>query len=232
MFLQFDNIKNKYDFFEFLVTTKEVDGKNKEDIKKVCKKANLNFDNLTSNIQTHSDIVNIVDKENIGTKKEGDALITNLKNVPLLIFTADCVPISIIDTQNKAVGLVHAGWRGTYEKISKKTIQKMKEKYNSNPKDLVCIIGPSIGGCCYEVSEELVQKFNANFTNTSEKFYKIKDGKYMLDLWKINEQILNEAGVFEVINLNLCTVCSNDKFYSYRKNNQTPKRIATILELK
>ena len=91
----------------------------------VCKEGNFNINNLTSNIQIHSDIVNKIDENNIGQKKDGDALITNITNVPLLIFTADCVPIAIIDKKHKAIGLSHAGWRGTYDLIAKKTIDEM-----------------------------------------------------------------------------------------------------------
>ena len=140
----------------------------------------------------------------------------------------------IIDKKNKAIGLAHAGWRGTYDRISEKTIDKMIENYNTNVKDLVCVIGPSIGPCCYEISEELVEKFNMNFTNSTEKFYKIEEDKYKLDLWKINEYILKECGVKDenIINLNLCTSCNSDKFHSYRKHNQTSERIGTILQIK
>ena len=231
MFITFDEFDKKYDFFKLVVTTKEVDGKSREDIQNVCKKAGLNINNLTSNIQIHSDIVNTIDKNTISTKKEGDSLITNLKEVPLLIFTADCVPISLIDTKNKAIGLIHAGWRGTYEEISKKTILSMKNTYNSKEEDLIAIIGPSIGPCCYEVSSDLVEKFSEKFINLDENFYKVENEKYMLDLWKINEYILKSCNVTEIINLNLCTVCNNDKFYSYRKDNKTTKRIATLLQL-
>jgi YfiH family protein len=216
------------------ITLSSVDSKSREDMTLVCEDANFNINNLTSNIQIHSDIVNKIDEGNIGQKLEGDALITNIPNVPLLIFTADCVPIAIIDKKNKAIGLAHAGWRGTYDEIAKKTIEKMKENYNTNSEDLVCMIGPSIGACCYEVSKDLVEKFNMNFTNSNEKFYTIEEDRYKLDLWKVNEYILKECGVKEdnIVNLNLCTSCNSDKFHSYRKHNQTLKRIGTILQIK
>ena len=154
--------------------------------------------------------------------------------MPLLVFTADCVPIAIIDTKNKAIGAVHAGWRGTYEKIAQKTIEEMSKNYNTNPDDIVCVIGPSIGPCCYEVSKELVEKFNTNLTNCEEKFYIIDEERYYLDLWKINQYILQASGVnkYNIINLNLCTSCNADKFHSYRKHQQTPERIGMIIEIK
>lgn len=229
-----EEINDKIDFINFAITLSNIDSKSRQDMELVCKEGNFNINNLTSNIQIHSDIVNKIDENNIGQKKDGDALITNITNVPLLIFTADCVPIAIIDKKHKAIGLSHAGWRGTYDLIAKKTIDEMTKNYNTNPDDLVCIIGPSIGPCCYEVSQELAEKFNTNFTNSTEKLYTIEDGKYKLDLWKVNKYIIKECGVKDenIINLKICTSCNSDKFHSYRKHNQTPKRIGTILQIK
>lgn len=233
-FIRVNEIEKNLDFVNLAVTLKNVDAKSKDDMLTVCKKGNFNFKNLTSNVQIHSDIVNVVEKCDIGLKKDGDALITNLTNTPLLIFTADCVSIALIDKKNKAIGLIHAGWRGTYSKIVKNTIDKMIEKYNTNPEDIVSVIGPSIGRCCYEVSEELIEKFNTILTNKDEKFYIIKEGKYHLDLWNVNEQILKECNVKKenIINLNICTSCESDRFHSYRKHDKTNERIGMILEIK
>lgn len=233
-YITVQQINENIDFVNLAITLNNVDSKSIDDMKMVCKDANFNIENLTNNIQIHSDIVNKIDEDNIGEKKDGDALITNIPNIPILIFTADCVPIAIIDKKNKAIGLVHAGWKGTYNSIAKKTIDKMIDNYNTNPKDLVCVIGPSIGPCCYEVSKDLVEKFNMNFTNNNKKFYTIEEDEYKLDLWEINEYILKECGVKDenIINLKLCTSCNSDKFHSYRKHNQTLKRIGTILQIK
>ena len=100
------------------------------------------------------------------------------------------MPVALIDTKNKAIALCHAGWRGTYSKITKNAIDKMIKLYNTNPEDIVCAIGPSIGSCCYEVSKDLIEKFNTIITNNEEKFYIIREDKYYLDLWKVNELIL------------------------------------------
>ena len=222
------------DSFNLAVTYKSLDAKLKEDMKKVCDGCGFTFENMTSNIQIHSDIVNVVDESSICDKEEGDALVTNLKNVPLLIFTADCVPISIIDNVNKAIGLVHAGWRGTYEQISMKTIEKMQELYNSKPENLVCIIGPSIGPCCYEVSKDLIDKFVDRFEKTTDNIYESHDESVFLNLWSVNKSILKNSGVKEenIHDMNLCTSCRSDEFYSYRKDDKTLGRIGTILEIK
>ena len=225
--------KEGLEFVDIAITTTNIDAKNLDDVNNAFKDV-FTLKNLSKNKQIHSNIVNKVDKDNIGQIIDGDAIITNEKNVPLLILTADCVPVVLVDKVNKAVGLVHAGWRGTYGKICSETLQSMKENYNTNTEDVVAIIGPSIGKCCYEVSYDLVEKFSALLPNADEKIYEIRDEKYYLDLWEINTQILKEFGVLKsnIINMNICTSCKCDRFFSYRKHDKTPKRIGTFIEIK
>ena len=221
--------KEGLEFVDIAITTTNIDAKNLDDVNNAFKDV-FTLKNLSKNKQIHSNIVNKVDKDNIGQIIDGDAIITNEKNVPLLILTADCVPVVLVDKVNKAVGLVHAGWRGTYGKICSETLQSMKENYNTNTEDVVAIIGPSIGKCCYEVSYDLVEKFSALLPNADEKIYE----KYYLDLWEINTQILKEFGVLKsnIINMNICTSCNCDRFFSYRKHDKTTKRIGTFIEIK
>lgn len=233
-YIRFEEFDKKCDFVNLAFSNINIDMASKSDKENLCKELNMNFDNLTNNKQTHSDIVNIIKKEDIGKIKEGDALVTNLKKTPLLVFVADCVPVAIVDPKKEAVALCHAGWRGTYSKITQKSIENMEKLYGTNPEDLVCVLGPSIGPCCYEVSKDLIEKFNTIITNRDEKFYIIKENKYYLDLWKVNELILTSCGVKKenIVNLNICTSCNSDKFHSYRKHNQTTKRLGMILEVK
>lgn len=225
--------KKELEFVKIAITKNNMDAKNLDDIQNTFKNI-FNLKNLTKNKQIHSNIVNVIDKNNIGSIIDGDALITNEKNVPLLILTADCVPIILVDTVNKAIGVVHAGWRGTYGKICQETIKKMQQNYNTESKDIIAIIGPSIGSCCYEVSYDLIDKFKKILQNTNEELYKIKDKKYYLDLWKINTQMLEEFGVLEsnILNMDICTSCKCETFYSYRKHDKTQKRIGTFIEIK
>lgn len=233
-YITVDRIENGLDFIKLAITTTNIDAKNEDDLFKTFTREEFNLINLTRNSQIHSSIVNKIDENNIGQRIDGDALITNILQVPLLILTADCVPIVIVDPINKAIGIAHAGWRGTYDKISEKTIEKMKNNYNSDPKDLICVIGPSIGPCCYEVSKDLAEKFNTNLANYAEKFDIIKDDKHYLDLWKVNEFMLKGCRVKEknIINLQICTNCNYDKFYSYRKHDKTSKRIGTMIQIR
>lgn len=109
----------------------------------------------------------------------------------------------------------------------------MKELYNSKEEDLICVIGPSIGEYCYEVSEELYKKFKSKFNSNKEILYSKKNKSYYLNLQNINKNILKNCGVKieNIIDLNICTNCNADKFYSYRAHNQTPQRIGTLLEI-
>lgn len=225
--------KKELEFVKIAITKNNIDAKNLDDIQNTFKNI-FNLKNLTKNKQIHSNIVNVIDKNNIGSIIDGDALITNEKNVPLLILTADCVPIILVDIVNKAIGVVHAGWRGTYGKICQETIKKMQQNYNTKSKDIIAIIGPLIGSCCYEVSYDLIDKFKKILQNANDEIYKIRDEKYYLDLWKINIQMLEEFGVLEsnILNMDICTSCKCETFYSYRKHDKTQKRIGTFIEIK
>lgn len=233
-YIRFEEFNKKCEFANLAFSNINIDMASKIDRENLCKELNMNFKNITYNKQIHSDIVNIVQQKDIGDIKEGDALVTNLKKAPLLIFVADCVPVAIADKKNKAVALCHAGWRGTYSKITQKSIEYMKKIYNTQAKDLICVLGPSIGPCCYEVSKDLIEKFELIINEKDEKFYEVKNDKYYLDLWKANELILRSCGVDKknIINLNICTSCNSDKFHSYRKHNKTTKRLGMVLEIK
>ena len=221
-------------YADIFVTDKSVDAKSPEDMKKICADLNFNYDKFTDCIQIHSDKIVDVKNENTGQREEADALITVVKDVPLAIYTADCVPIVIVDRRKKVVADIHAGWRGTHAKITTKTVDKMVSEYGCSTEDMFCFIGPSIGRCCYEVSEELINKFNTIITKENLKFYIIEKERYYLDLWEINKYFLKETGISDenIECCNLCTSCNNDRFFSYRKDNKTEKRIGTMVQIK
>ncbi len=232
MYIDFDSA-NECDFAKVVFTTKELDMSIFDDRKKICKDLNFDFDNLTYNKQVHGNNVVIVDKNNIGNIEEADGIMTNIAGVPIMVFVADCVSIAFIDVENKVIGCVHAGWRGTYEEISTNIINKMKTIFKSKDENIKCIIGPAIGSCCYEVSYDLVEKFNIKFTNSNEKIYIMKDEKYYLDLFKINEYILIKNGIKRenIFNPNLCTYCDENTFHSYRRENTTSKRMGMVMQI-
>ena len=123
-------------------------------------------------------------------------MVTNEKGVTLVTYYADCTPLFFVDTKNKAIGLAHAGWRGTVGRIGEKVLKTMKENYVTNPQDVKVCIGPAISKCCYEVDSPVAEKFLELEGRDSSKFVFDKgEGKYMLDLLECNRQIVVSAGV-------------------------------------
>ena len=213
-------------------TNRNVDAKSSEDMKRFSDKYEFNHDNIVYNTQVHGADVRIVESGDDFTEngKEADGLITNLRNTPLLIFTADCVPVVFYDKKQGVVALAHAGWRGTYGNIAGRMVDIMTDKYGCEVVDIKTIIGPSVSVDNYEVSYDLIEKFAALEV---PNYYKENDGKYYLDLWKLNKELLKKCGILEdnIKIIDFCTVRDNDKFFSYRLDNATPKRIGTIIQI-
>ncbi len=164
-----------------------------------------------------------------------DGLITNVPNVTLITSYADCVPLYIIDPVHKAIGLSHSGWKGTVNKIGKKTIEAMAQAYGTKPGDVICAIGPSICFDCYEISEDVANAFEQAFSHdiTDRILYNKGNGKYQLDLWMTNQEVLKEAGVKEenIINSNLCTCCNSALLFSHRASNGQRGNLAAFLSI-
>jgi len=176
--------------------------------------------------QTHSDTIYNYD----GEVHDGDALITDKKNIALSVFTADCVPILLYDKVHSVIAAVHSGWKGTLLDICGKTVDKMREEYGAQAKDIIVYIGPHNKGCCYEIGEDVAEKFEKNLSY--EKITVINNGK--LDLEKCIINSLIEKGVQEanINTLNICTYCNKEeKLYSYRKNGESNGRLLSFVFL-
>ena len=186
----------------------------------LCKSLGLDIEKLSATKQEHTDNIEIIGKEEIGIgihKEWGkgvDACITFEKNVPILCYSADCVPILIYADNIKAIAAIHAGWKGSQAHIAEKTVKKLME-LGANPEYIHAAIGPCIGQCCYEVSSDVAEQFDKKFSIPKE------NGKYMLDLAMVNrEQILGYAVPEKNISLSgICTKCNNDLFFSHRGQN-------------
>ena len=186
--------------------------------------------------QTHSDHIKIIDKpltrgwkSSSDAIEDCDALITNVPNVVLTIFTADCVPILLYDPVQQVVAAVHAGWKGSKAQIVKKTVQKMIQTFDSNASDIKAGIAPSIGGCCYEVGEEVAKHFFA-----VPQAYKQSGEKYMLNLPTVNKQQLLDVGI-QIDNIemsHICTACEVEHYFSYRKEHGCSGRFMSMIALK
>ncbi len=169
-------------------------------------------------VQTHSDNVSIID-DKTNEYPNTDGLICKSKNVTYYLKFADCTPIIFYDPVNKISAIAHAGWRGTASKIGVKTFNIMHEKFGSDAKDVIAVIGTSISVCCYEVSDDVKNALCSTIKNNKDCY---KNNH--VDLKIINQRQLYEAGITKIDISPYCTSCNNELFYSYRKENKTTMR--------
>lgn len=141
-----------------------------------------------------------------------DGLVTDRPGIPLITFYADCVPLFFYDPVQKVVALAHSGWRGTVARMGKVMLDYMKQEYHTQAKDVLCAIGPSICQDCYEISRDVAEEFQKEFTEAQYQDFMRSSGsgKYHLDLWKVNQYILLEAGIRKehLETTDLCTCCN------------------------
>ena len=203
--------------------------------------------------QIHSDVIHLLE-DSPAEPCRGDASATNRPGLLLAVQTADCVPILLADLKRRAVAAVHACWRGTLQRIVAKTIGKMQMQFGSRPADMLAAIGPSIGGCCYEVGTEVASEFRSQFSNASDWFDELRTGdepnplqwlnmappghqpppkNVLLDLRKANRAQLLDAGLREqnIIVSDLCTACRRDLLFSYRKEAGATGRLMSVIGL-
>lgn len=156
-----------------------------------------------------------------------DAIVCPLKNVTIAIQTADCAPVFLFDPVKQVIALAHAGWKGTLSRITENTIRTM-ENAGSSPADIISWVGPMAGGCCYEVSEELANRFLQEFTELAPDV--VARGRY-LDLVEVNCKQLEHAGVTpeNVHRSNLCTIHHRERFHSYRADSGSAGRIISAM---
>lgn len=201
----------------------------------------FNPENIVASKQTHTTNVKIVSKKDCGKciyrerdYDDVDGMITNEKGIVLATYFADCVPLYMVDTKNKAIGLSHSGWRGTVGKIGKVTLDLMKETYGTNPKDVIACIGPSICRDCYEVSEDVATEFETAFKGREKDILINKgNGKYQLDLWECNYIIFKECGVYEenIHMPDICTCHNMEMMFSHRATQGRRGNLAAFLSI-
>lgn len=163
--------------------------------------------------------------------QSADALITNIRHLPIAVQVADCTPIFLYDPVRIALAVVHAGWRGTSQKIVEEVIGRLQERYRAEPGDLVAVVGPRIGPCCYEVDEPVQRAFaEAGLLSALQPSERM--GRWQLDLGEANRQLLLSCGVRpESIHVtNLCTSC-DPRFFSHRRDGFPTGRMLAVAEL-
>lgn len=207
--------------------------------------------------QIHSDLIHHV-TERPEHPLAGDGLLTGTPGLLLAVLTADCIPVILVDPRRKAVGVFHAGWRGTVKRIVEKGVGEMQRWFGSRPRDLKAAIGPGIGGCCYEVGEEVRTRFESQFAYATELFRCVKDSnpvkeKYpllfltarapghsdlpqrlFLDLVEANRRQLLDAGVAKqnTYVLSLCTNCRTDLLFSHRAEKGVTGRMMAAVGIR
>ena len=184
--------------------------------------------------QVHSDRVIVADQPNgpHGHLGQADALITNRPEVSLFLRFADCLPVLIYDPKRRAVGVAHAGWRGSLKKIAKATVEAMVARYGSRPEDLVAGVGPGIGPCHYAVGPEVVAQTQAAFGDHADRLLQARYGGYHLDLWEANRVAMQEAGVEQIEVAGICTQCQSELFFSHRATGGLTGRFGGLIGLR
>ncbi|MBX6342945.1 MAG: peptidoglycan editing factor PgeF, partial [Thermomicrobiaceae bacterium] len=160
-----------------------------------------------------------------------DALVTATPGLPIAVFCADCVPILLYDPRHRVVAAVHAGWRGTVANVAGRAVATMRERFGTQPIELLAGIGPSIGPCCYEVGEEVESAWAAAGVDHDGVALRRESASLRFDLWRANALALQAAGVREerIEIAAVCTACHVDRFFSHRAERGRTGRFAAII---
>ena len=206
-----------YNFRSTQLSNYEID----KNYKKIEKDLNVNFGKIIKPIQTHTNVVRVVDESNINDSfQDVDGLITNLKVTSL----ADCQGILLYDKNKKVIGNIHSGWKGTLGRIIENAINLMIDTYNSSSSDIEAYITPSILKCCFEVDEDVMMNFKKEFKDIKIDDliimgnYKMGIQKYYIDTVLINKRVMMNLGLKEenIILSNTCTKCNKNSMHSHR----------------
>lgn len=184
-------------------------------------------------MQVHGSRVIRVDRSSLEqTLAETDGLVTDTPNLPLVMAFADCVPIMLVDPVRRAVGIVHAGWRGTVAGVCQASIRCMVDSFGSRPADIQAAIGPSIGPCCYEVGSDLLEAVSGVFPSTGSLFHQGKNGRFHFNQWQAVQRALEQVGVEKIERSDLCTACHIDEFYSHRAEKGRTGRFGALIMIR
>lgn len=215
----------------------------RENYRRMTKVLDIPADRMVLAKQTHTTNVRIVTEADAGKGfarerdyDEVDGLLTDVPELPLVTFYADCIPLYFLDPVKKVIGLSHAGWRGTVNRMAEVTLKKMREAYGSSPADVLAAIGPGICGDCYEVGEEVAEAFRESWREEVCRRILVPKGggKYRLDLWAANAACLEESGIRaeHLAVTDICTCCNADKMFSHRASKGRRGNLAAFLCLR
>ena len=209
-----------------------------ENHRRICEAIGVDYKRLVCSKQVHENNIHIADESDCGNGilfenrfESADGLMTVDPGIPLLTVYADCVPLFLLDPKRRVIASVHSGWRGTVARIGYKAVGMMKAQYGSRPEDILAAIGPSIGKCHFDVSDEIARLFIKEFGGeTAEKY----GDKYHVDLQTACLGQFIKAGIPErnVTVANICTYCNSELLFSHRKTNGVRGNLGAIIELK
>lgn len=203
--------------------------------KQIAESMGVSAEKLVIPSQTHSNNVAEVDNTNYSnTFADTDALVTNTPGICIAVLSADCVPILLYDAHSNSAAAIHAGWRGTVAGIVTRAVDKMQELYKADPSAMIAGIGPSICAQVYEVGQEVADEFVKIFGNDDSIVKPKSGGKYLVDLWEANGQLLIRAGLKnENIEISgICTYTNSDEFFSARRSGNKAGRFGAGILLK
>ena len=211
----------------------------KENFDILAQKLGISSSDFVLADQTHTTNVAVVTEKDQGngiTKplpyKSVDGLVTNCRGVALMTYYADCVPLYFYDPVHHAVGMSHAGWRGTANNMVASTVKTMQDAFGTKAQELVCAIGPCICQDCYEVGEDVAKAFNPLFQDTPILKPGKQKGKFQLDLKGANQVLMEAQGIQNISVSSWCTKCHPDLFFSHRQLGKKRGTQAGIIFLK
>lgn len=188
--------------------------------------------------QVHGDQVLILDEDPVkaGSKYQHldyDAILTQEKGVAIGVLTADCLPIIMYAPKEQAIGIVHAGWRGTCLNVVGTVVAKFQKVFQVDPQDLLVGFGPCIGDCCYEVDIKVVRSIKNSTARWKEFIKPLRANKYTLDLVGLNVHQLLQAGVSQanIVRVSACTACNSKVFFSHRASKGKTGRQLNLIQL-
>jgi YfiH family protein len=183
--------------------------------------------------QVHGNEVAVVDADHLGKVLPAtDALVTGATGIALMLRFADCLPILLYDQRTRAIGLGHAGWRGTAGGLARRMVSVMVECLGTDPAETIACLGPAIGPCCYEVGPDVAQLVESSLPRCGGALLPTRENRLFLDLWEANRQQLSQAGIREIETSRLCTACHIDRFFSHRAEGGTTGRFAAVIGIR
>jgi polyphenol oxidase len=177
--------------------------------------------------QVHGRIVRHIDEVTSGSI-EGDALVTDRAGSSVGVWTADCVPLHLVSSRSRVVAAVHCGWRGTAAGIVPAVLEALGERWGLRPSDLEAALGPSIGGCCYEVGSEVRDAFTSRTGDLGRSAFEMRRDRLHLDLRTFIAAELESLGIARVERVGPCTACRSDVLHSYRKDRGSGRQLSWI----